>query len=93
MVAVVGNLNDTPPDGADDAPSPLLGGTDLVDVSALDGHDDGGYPGTHGGAGARDKIDYVLLSPALRERAGASGVFRRGCGPACARGSGMSTPS
>ena len=81
LVAVVGDLNDTPPDGADDPLSPLLDGTDLVDVSALDGHDDGGHPGTFGGSTASNKIDYILLSPALRERAGASGVFRRGMWP------------
>jgi endonuclease/exonuclease/phosphatase family metal-dependent hydrolase len=81
LVAVVGDLNDTPPKSADDPLAPLLRGTDLVDVSALDGHDDGGYPGTYGGSTAPNKIDYILLSPALRERAGASGVFRRGMWP------------
>lgn len=81
LVAVVGDLNDTPPEGADDPLAPLLRGTDLVDVSALDGHDDGGHPGTYGGSTVSNKIDYILLSPALRERAGASGVFRRGMWP------------
>ena len=81
LVAVVGDLNDSPPEAEDDPLFPLLGGTDLVDVSALDGHDDGGHPGTFGGSGASNKIDYVLLSPALRRRAGASGVFRRGMWP------------
>lgn len=81
LVAVVGDLNDTPPEGADDPLAPLLSDTDLVDVSALDGHDDGGRPGTYGGSTASNKIDYILLSPALRERAGASGVFRRGMWP------------
>jgi endonuclease/exonuclease/phosphatase family metal-dependent hydrolase len=81
LVAVVGDLNDTPPDNADDPLAPLLRDTDLVDVSALDGHDHGGRPGTFGGSAASNKIDYILLSPALRERAGASGVFRRGMWP------------
>lgn len=81
LVAVVGDLNDTPPEGADDPLAPLLSDTDLVDVSALHGHDDGGHPGTYGGSTASNKIDYILLSPALRERAGASGVFRRGMWP------------
>jgi len=80
-VAVVGDLNDTPPGGPDDPLAPLLRDTDLVDISALDGHDDGGRPGTFGGSAASNKIDYILLSPALRERAGASGVFRRGMWP------------
>jgi hypothetical protein len=91
MVAVVGDLNDTPPDGADDPLSPLVGGTDLVDVSALDGHDDGGHPGTFGGSTASNKIDYILLSPALRERAGASGCSAAACGPGCGRRSGTCT--
>ena len=81
LVAVVGDLNDTPPDGPGHPLHPLLGETDLRDVSALPGHEDGGHPGTFGGARAADKIDYVLLSPALRERAGRSGVFRRGVWP------------
>ncbi|GAA0589245.1 hypothetical protein GCM10009416_29770 [Craurococcus roseus] len=81
LVAVVGDLNDTPPENADDPLAPLLRDTDLADISELDGHDDGGHPGTYGGSTASNKIDYILLSPALRERAGASGVFRRGMWP------------
>ena len=81
LVAVVGDLNDTPPEGDDDPLAPLLRGTDLTDIAALDGHDDGGFPGTYGASAASNKIDYILLSPALRERAGASGVFRRGMWP------------
>jgi endonuclease/exonuclease/phosphatase family metal-dependent hydrolase len=82
MVAVVGDLNDSPPRGGQDTPlSALLDGTDLTDISALGRHDDGGRPGTFGGSTASSKFDYILLSPALRERAGASGVFRRGMWP------------
>ncbi|MBD0271700.1 MAG: endonuclease/exonuclease/phosphatase family protein [Acetobacteraceae bacterium] len=81
LVAVVGDLNDTPPEGADDPLAPLLRDTDLTDISALDGHDDGGRPGTYGDSAASNKIDHILLSPALRERAGASGLFRRGMWP------------
>lgn len=81
LVAVVGDLNDTPPEGPDDPLSPLLRETDLADVSTLDGHDDGGRPGTFGSSTAANKIDYILLSPALRARAAASGVFRRGMWP------------
>ena len=82
LVAVIGDLNDSPPGGGPDHPlSPLLDGTDLADISALDGHDNGGRPGTFGGSTAANKIDYILLSPALRERAGASGLFRRGMWP------------
>jgi endonuclease/exonuclease/phosphatase family metal-dependent hydrolase len=81
MVALVGDLNDFPPDNPDHPLSALLDGTDLTDISELAGHNNGGRPGTFGGSTAREKIDYILLSPALRERAGASGVFRRGMWP------------
>lgn len=80
-VAVVGDLNDTPPTRATDPLRPLLGGTDLQDVSGLPGHDDGGFPGTYGGSTAANKIDYILLSPALVAVAGDSGIFRRGMWP------------
>jgi len=80
-IAVVGDLNDTPPDSADDPLAPLLRDTDLRDVSTLPGHQDGGFPGTYDGGTARNKIDYILLSPALHAVAGASGVFRRGVWP------------
>lgn len=80
-VAVVGDLNDTPPKQATDPLQPLLGGTDLRDVGTLPGHDDGGFPGTFGGATASNKIDYILLSPSLVAVAGNSGIFRRGMWP------------
>ena len=80
-IAVLGDLNDTPPDDAADPLHPLLAGTDLRDVSTLPGHDDKGRPGTYGGATAANKIDYILLSPALRQRARASGIFRMGQWP------------
>lgn len=80
-VAVVGDLNDTPPKLPSDPLEPLLRGTDLQDVGQLPGHDDGGFPGTFGGATASNKIDYILLSPALVGVARASGIFRRGMWP------------
>jgi endonuclease/exonuclease/phosphatase family metal-dependent hydrolase len=74
-VAVVGDLNDTP----DSEPlQPLLGGTDLRDISLHPAFDDGGRPGTYGYCTARNKLDYVLLSPSLWARAGGGGIFRRG---------------
>ncbi len=77
-VVVLGDMNDTP----DSAPlAPLLAGTDLRDISALPGHDDGGRPGTYGASGAGNKIDYILLSPTLAGRVRGSGVFRRGMWP------------
>ncbi|MFC7475244.1 endonuclease/exonuclease/phosphatase family protein [Dankookia sp. GCM10030260] len=80
-IAVLGDLNDTPPGAAADPLHPLLAGTDLRDISTLPGHDDQGRPGTYGGSTAANKIDYILLSPALRQRAGASGIFRMGQWP------------
>ena len=65
----------------DDLCTALLAATDLRDISTLPGHDDKGRPGTHGGSTAANKIDYILLSPALRQRAGASGIFRMGQWP------------
>lgn len=81
QVAVVGDLNDTPPKGRRDPLFALLSDSGLTDVSALPGHEDGGFPGTYGGSTARHKIDYILLSRALVARAGRSGVFRRGMWP------------
>ncbi len=76
LVAVVGDLNDFP----GSAPlAPLLDNTDLTDVSSLSGFEDGGFPGTFGStAGPTNKIDYVLMSPALMAKATAGGLFRTG---------------
>jgi endonuclease/exonuclease/phosphatase family metal-dependent hydrolase len=74
-VVVVGDLNDTP----DSAPlAPLLRDTDLRDISEHPNFDDGGRPGTYGYCTARNKIDYVLLSPSLWARATGGGIHRRG---------------
>jgi endonuclease/exonuclease/phosphatase family metal-dependent hydrolase len=74
-VVVLGDLNDTP----DSAPlAPLLTGTDLRDISAHPAFDDGGRPGTYGYCTARNKLDYVLLSPPLFAVATGGGIARRG---------------
>ena len=74
-VAVLGDLNDTP----DSEPlAPLLRDTDLRDISAHPAFDDNGRPGTYGYCTARNKLDYVLLSPALLARAAGGGIFRKG---------------
>jgi endonuclease/exonuclease/phosphatase family metal-dependent hydrolase len=74
-VAVLGDLNDTP----DSEPlAPLLRDTDLRDISSHPEFDDGGRPGTYGSCTARNKLDYVLLSPALFARATGGGIFRKG---------------
>lgn len=78
LVAIVGDLNDTP----DSAPlALLLQGTDLKDAFVHPDFDDGGHPGTYGLCNASNKIDYLLLSPALFERVTAGGVFRKGMWP------------
>jgi endonuclease/exonuclease/phosphatase family metal-dependent hydrolase len=74
-VAVVGDLNDTPDS---EALAPLLSGTDLRDISAHPAFDDGGRPGTYGYCTARNKIDYILLSPPLFARATGGGIHRKG---------------
>lgn len=78
MVAVVGDLNDTPDS---DPLRPLLKDTDLKDVFVHPAFDDGGFPGTFGLCNAANKIDYILLSPALFAKVQRGGVFRKGMWP------------
>lgn len=78
FIAVLGDLNDTPDS---DPLKPLLKQTDLKDISTHADFDDGGFPGTFGSAGAGNKIDYILLSPALMAQASGGGVFRKGVWP------------
>ena len=75
LVAVVGDLNDHP---ASDALAPLLADTDLRDISTLPGFDFGPRKGTFGSGNEKDKIDYVLLSPALYAKATGGAVLRTG---------------
>jgi endonuclease/exonuclease/phosphatase family metal-dependent hydrolase len=76
MIAVVGDLNDTPDS---DPLQPLLSeGSDLQDISAHPQFQSDGRPGTFGNGNKGDKIDYVLLSPALFERVTSGGVWRKG---------------
>lgn len=77
-VAIVGDFNDTP---SNPPLAPLLQQSDLEDIWLHAGFDDGGYPGTYGGSSASNKIDYILLSPALVERVQGAGVNRRGMWP------------
>ena len=79
-IAIAGDFNDNP----DSAPlEPLLRATDLRDVSELDNgrFGDGEYPGTYKGCTASNKIDYILLSPALYSKTEAGGIFRKGMWP------------
>ena len=75
FVAVLGDLNDTPDS---DPLAPLIAETDLKDISEHAQFDDGGRPGTYANGTASNKIDYVLLSPALFARATQGGIFRMG---------------
>jgi endonuclease/exonuclease/phosphatase family metal-dependent hydrolase len=75
FVAVVGDLNDVP---GGDPLHPLLGQTDLVDVVEHPNFTPDGRPGTFGNGTKSQKIDYVLLSPALFERVTGGLIFRKG---------------
>jgi endonuclease/exonuclease/phosphatase family metal-dependent hydrolase len=74
-VAIVGDFNDTPDS---DPLSPLIQGTDLKDISEHPDFDNGGRPGTFRNGTASNKIDYVLLSPALFAKATGGQIFRMG---------------
>lgn len=75
LVAVIGDFNDDP---RSDALAPLLRDTPLRDISEHPGFDAGPRSGTFKSGNDRDKIDYVLLSPGLYDRATGGGIFRRG---------------
>jgi endonuclease/exonuclease/phosphatase family metal-dependent hydrolase len=75
LIAVVGDLNDFP---GSTPLAPLLGDTDLKDVSQHQAFANDGHIGTYANATSSEKIDYLLLSPALFERVRAAGVWRRG---------------
>jgi endonuclease/exonuclease/phosphatase family metal-dependent hydrolase len=74
-VAVLGDLNDTPDSGP---LAPLLQQTDLRDISEHPAFVSDGRPGTYRNGAKSQKIDYVLLSPALFSRVVGGGVFRLG---------------
>jgi endonuclease/exonuclease/phosphatase family metal-dependent hydrolase len=74
-VVVLGDLNDTP----DSNPlAPLLIQTDLRDVTEHPKFKSDGRPGTFGNGSKSQKIDYVLLSPALFNRVSGGAIFRKG---------------
>lgn len=74
-VAVIGDFNDTPDS---EALAPLLEESGFRDISGHPGFISDGLPGTYQRGGEKDKIDYILLSPALFERMQQGGVWRRG---------------
>lgn len=74
-VVVMGDLNDTP----DSTPlRPLLVGTDLRDITEHPAFVSDGRPGTYANGTAGQKIDYLLLSPALFSRVTGGAIFRMG---------------
>lgn len=74
-IAILGDLNDTP----DSEPlAPLLRDSDLKDIATHPAYHSDGHVGTHGRGSARDKIDYILLSPRLYLRVTAAGIWRKG---------------
>jgi endonuclease/exonuclease/phosphatase family metal-dependent hydrolase len=74
-VAVIGDFNDTPDS---DPLAPLLDKSDLKDVSVHPKFVSDGRVGTFGNGTKGDKIDYILLSPALFARVTNARVFRKG---------------
>jgi endonuclease/exonuclease/phosphatase family metal-dependent hydrolase len=78
-IIVMGDLNDTP----DSEPLQPLLNTDLKDISEHPVFDTGEFKGrgTFGLGNDSNKIDYLLLSPALFDRITACGLFRKGAWP------------
>ena len=74
-VVVLGDLNDTPDSGP---LAPLFASTDLRDISTHPNFIDDGRPGTYANGTKSNKIDYVLLSPALFAKVTGGAVFRKG---------------
>lgn len=76
FIAIAGDLNDTP----DSAPlAPLFAeGSDLRDISTHPAFDDGGRPGTYRNGTRGNRIDFILMSPALFAAARGGGYFRKG---------------
>ena len=85
-ICVLGDLNDTPDS---EELSPLLKETDLKDVAdhpaftEFEFNVDNGHRGigTHGLGNDDDKIDYLMLSPALFSKVTKGGLFRKGIWP------------
>jgi endonuclease/exonuclease/phosphatase family metal-dependent hydrolase len=74
-VVVLGDLNDTP---ASDPLKPLLQDTDLRDIATHPSFSSDGRPGTYANGTESQKIDYVLLSPALYSHVTGGATFRQG---------------
>lgn len=78
FVAVIGDLNDTP----DSAPlKVLVRDSEMKDIFEHPAFDNGGFEGTYGLSNPGNKIDYILLSPALMKKVTAGGIIRKGMWP------------
>jgi endonuclease/exonuclease/phosphatase family metal-dependent hydrolase len=76
LIAIVGDFNDTPDS---DPLKPLLAeGSDLKDIFTHPQFQSDGRPGTFGNGTKSEKIDYLLLSPALFDLVTTGGVWRKG---------------
>jgi endonuclease/exonuclease/phosphatase family metal-dependent hydrolase len=76
FIAVLGDLNGKPGTAPLD---PLLGpGSGFIDIMQHPAFTGDGRPGTFGNGNANDKLDYILLSPALAARVTGGGIERRG---------------
>ncbi|ABD12585.1 hypothetical protein ThrDRAFT_04225 [Frankia casuarinae] len=77
-IAVVGDLNKPPPP-AFPSLEPLLGpDSPLVDAASRAGFDTGPRPGTFQSCTARNRLDYILLSPDLADRMTGGQIVRTG---------------
>ena len=76
MIAVVGDFNDFP--GSDPLKPLLAQGSDLKDIFDHPKFTPDGRAGTFGNGTPKDKIDFILLSPALFSRVTNGGVERQG---------------
>jgi endonuclease/exonuclease/phosphatase family metal-dependent hydrolase len=74
-IVVLGDFNDTPTSAQ---LRPLLKQTDLKDISTHPSFTHDGRPGTFKNGTKNEKIDYLLLSPALFGKVIGGGVFRTG---------------
>ncbi|POA74911.1 endonuclease/exonuclease/phosphatase family protein [Pseudomonas sp. GW531-T4] len=75
---VLGDLNAPPGEKPTPSLAPLLSNTDLVDVMGLPQYAHPDLPGTFHYGNASDKLDYILLPPALVPKVSAVDVERRG---------------
>lgn len=74
-IAVLGDLNDTPGSAT---LAPLLQEAKLRDISEHPAYQSDGRAGTYQRGTDREKIDYILLSPALFEKVRVGGIWRKG---------------